>query len=286
MTPSRCRGRASCPRSGSEPATVPTPNCASSVGGVSSWKITASSVTGSSSNRRSPWMPSVVVVRVEDRRPVVVSTGGGRRGGRRRDHRLGSARTCRAVRWSATVVVVLVVVVSTSSGGSWSASIGVTLSSVGRLHAAHDQRQTAAGSATRRPRLTSLMAPPLVGGRRTGRHRPGRSSTHASPPRAAACSATSARPRPVPIRCRAALPRAKRSKIRAPLAGGDAGTLVLDRHQHGALDGRRLDRDAGRDRRRVSRRSRAGSRGSARTGPGRPALPACARRCTSIGRSP
>src|SRR5690606_22795357 len=54
-----------------------------------------------------------------------------------------------------------------------------------------------------------------VGSRTTNRAPPPcRSSTHASPPSAAACSATSANPSPVPIRLRAALPRANRSKIR------------------------------------------------------------------------
>ena len=73
-------------------------------------------------------------------------------------------------------------------------------------------------SASRRRRRAPTAASPTrpVGSRTTKRAPPPwRSSTHASPPCAVACSATRARPSPVPMRWRAALPRAKRSKMRA-----------------------------------------------------------------------
>ena len=74
-------------------------------------------------------------------------------------------------------------------------------------HADRQHRSEVAWSAPHGPTSvgssTTKRAPP-----------PAQSSTHARPPIAALCSATSARPRPVPTRLRAALPRANRSKIR------------------------------------------------------------------------
>src|SRR5215213_7496768 len=66
------------------------------------------------------------------------------------------------------LVVVLVVVVSLSSGGSPSASIGVTPSSAGRLHAPSKIAKANSPPMPRRVRR-SIMRPPLAGGRRIGR---------------------------------------------------------------------------------------------------------------------
>ena len=119
----------------------------------------------------------------------------------------------------------------------------------------HRRAATGRGVDTRTGSSTTKRAPP-----------PTRSWTHAVPPIAAVCSATRARPSPVPMRCRAALPRANRSKIRSrsPCATPGPPSSTASRK----LAGRRARpaRPAAR-RHRGFVRSPTGCRGYVRIGP-------------------
>ena len=191
----------------------------------------------------------VVVATVGRRRTGSVgrrSVRRGRRGGRGRRGRVGERRAGRRRR---------------------------SARSCRRRHAARrarrDDRRRAPARRSRAP-TRSPHRSTSVGSRTTKRAPPpGRSSTHASPPRARGVlgDERQAEPGADPVPGRAAAGEALEDP--RPLAGGDAGPGVLDRHQHGSLPPAGSIDDPQSARRRGAWRSRAGWRGSARTAPGR-----------------
>ena len=160
------------------------------------------------------------------------------------------------------VVVVLVVVVSAMPNGTIRASdrrgvVVVVGQPAGAPAAAHRRRASAA-----RPRRDVSAA--------ATRRRSGRRRRAGPPPRPGrrgrrACSATRARPRPVPTRWRAAVPAAKRSKMRRAL-GWDTPGPASSTTRLTAPAGRRRRWRCARGRRRAARRCRGGWRGCAPAG--------------------